>query len=116
MVTTLAVLFHEIPQELGDFGVLVYGGLSKKKALLFNFASALMAILGAAIGYFIAGSSRGFANFILPLTAGGFIYIAASDLIPQMHKESAKRQSNIAFIAFLFGIAFMGLAKSLLAD
>ena len=114
LVTTLAIILHEIPQELGDFGVLIYGGFTKRKALLFNFISALTAMLGALLGYFILDFTKGFSNFILPLTAGGFIYIATSDLIPEIHKESNLRRSTAAFIAFLFGIIFMALAKQLL--
>lgn len=116
VVTTLAVIFHEIPQELGDFGVLVYGGFSKQKALLYNFISALAAIAGAVAAYFISDIAAGFSNFILPLTAGGFIYIAASDLIPEIHKEKDTKRSTAAFIAFLFGIAFMAMARILLRD
>lgn len=116
IVTTLAVIFHEIPQELGDFGVLVYGGFTKHKALFYNFISALMAMIGAIVGYFISDIITGFSNFILPLTAGGFIYIATSDLIPQIHKQSNLKRSTSSFIAFLFGIAFMGLAKILFSN
>jgi len=114
IVTTLAVILHEIPQELGDFGVLIYGGFSRQKALFYNFISALAAILGAIMGYFISDTAIGFSNSILPLTAGGFIYIASSDLIPQLHKESNLRRSTLAFIAFLCGIVFMALARLLL--
>ncbi len=113
-VTTLAIILHEIPQELGDFAVLVYGGFSKKKALLFNFASALMAVIGAVTGYFIADIIGDFTNFILPFTAGGFIYIATSDLIPELHKENDLKRATAAFFAFLLGIAFMALAKGFL--
>jgi zinc and cadmium transporter len=116
LVTTLAIVLHEIPQELGDFAVLVYGGFSKKKALLFNFASALMAVVGAVIGYFLTDLVGNFTNFILPFTAGGFIYIATSDLIPELHKENDLKRSTAAFLAFLLGIIFMALAKSFLPD
>jgi len=111
IVTTLAVIFHEIPQELGDFGVLIYGGFSKSRALLCNFISALAAMVGALVGYFIAGAASGFSSIILPLTAGGFIYIATSDLIPELHKESDLKRSTMAFLAFLCGIGFMALTK-----
>lgn len=114
LVTTLVIILHEIPQELGDFAVLLYGGFTKKKALLFNFASALMSVVGAVAGYFIADLSKSFANFILPFTAGGFIYIATSDLIPELHKENSLRRATAAFSAFLLGIVFMALAKNLL--
>ncbi|MBI4706609.1 MAG: ZIP family metal transporter [Candidatus Omnitrophica bacterium] len=116
LITTLAIILHEIPQELGDFGVLIYGGFSKKKALICNFLTALTAMAGAVIGYFIADFTKGFITFILPLTAGGFIYIAASDLIPEIHKESDLRRSSMAFFAFLLGIIFMAVAKLLLHE
>lgn len=114
VITTLAVIFHEIPQELGDFAVLVYGGFSKRKALFYNFISAITAVLGAVVAYFIADIASGFSNIILPVTAGGFVYIAASDLIPEIHKEKDLRRSTWAFAAFLLGIIFMALAKKML--
>lgn len=116
IATTLAVILHEIPQELGDFAVLVHGGFTKKRALLCNFVSALMAMIGAIAAYFITDIAAGFANFILPLTAGGFIYIATSDLIPEIHKEKDLKRSTSAFIAFLFGIAFMALVKQFIPE
>lgn len=114
VVTTLAIILHEIPQELSDFAILVYGGFTKKKALLFNFLSALMAMIGALAGYFISDYIWGFSNYILPLTAGGFIYIATSDLIPELHKENDLKRSMVAFSAFLLGIVFMALANKFL--
>lgn len=116
VATTMAVVLHEIPQELGDFGVLVYGGFSKAKALLYNFVSALLSVAGAIAGYFISDFAKGFSSFILPLTAGGFIYIATSDLIPEIHKESNLRRSSLAFVSFLLGIIFMALAKKFLPE
>ncbi|MBM3249638.1 MAG: ZIP family metal transporter [Candidatus Omnitrophica bacterium] len=114
IVTTLAIILHEIPQELGDFGVLVYGGFSKKKALTYNFISALFAIVGATAGFFLTDLAKGSSVFILPLTAGGFIYIGASDLIPEIHKQANQTRSSRALIAFLLGILFMALAKYLM--
>lgn len=116
IATTLAIILHEIPKELGNFGVLIYGGFTRRKALLYNFISALMAIIGALTGYFISDFACGFSNFIMPLTAGGFIYIATSDLIPEIHKEKDQKRATMAFIAFLVGIAFMALAKQLLPE
>lgn len=113
IVTTLAVISHEIPQELGDFGVLLYGGFTKMKALFYNFLSALMAIIGAIVGYLASDITMGFSNFILPLTAGGFVYIATSDLIPEIHKERKLARSTFAFIAFLSGIVFMAFLQNL---
>jgi len=116
IATTLAIIFHEIPKELGNFGVLIYGGFSRRKALFYNFISALMAIFGAVTGYFISDFAHGFSDFIMPLTAGGFIYIAMSDLIPEVHKENNQRRATLAFISFLLGIVFMALAKNLLPE
>lgn len=111
LVTTVAVILHEIPQELGDFAVLIYGGFTKTKALLFNLLSALTAVVGAIVGFFISSTTANFSYFILPLTAGGFIYIASSDLIPELHKEKDTRKSISAFLFFILGIIFMWLAK-----
>jgi zinc and cadmium transporter len=116
VVTTLAIVLHEVPRELGDFGVLVYGGFTKRKALLYNFISALLAMVGAVVGYFISDFTHGFSSFILPFTAGGFIYIATSDLIPELHGEKDLKRSTLAFLAFLFGIILMALAKQLFPE
>jgi len=110
--TTLAVIFHEIPQEIGDFGVLIYGGFSKKKALTYNFISALTAILGAITTYFLA-YLQSIEILLVPFAAGGFIYIAATDLMPELHKKSQIKVSIIQFITILLGIglmAYLGMA------
>jgi zinc and cadmium transporter len=111
VVTTLAVIFHEIPQEIGDFGILVYGGFSKSRALLFNFICALSAVLGAVIGYALSTVTENISPFLISFTAGGFIYIAASDLIPELHKQKDSTRANIAFLAFIVGLVFMVLVK-----
>ncbi len=103
IVTTLLIIGHEVPQELGDFGVLVYGGMSRKKALVANFASQTTCIIGGVIGFFFGN----FAPMLLPFAAGGFFYIAASDLIPELHKEKEVSKSAITFAFFLVGILFM---------
>ncbi|MGI5827574.1 MAG: ZIP family metal transporter, partial [Patescibacteria group bacterium] len=113
VATTLAVMAHEIPQEISDFGVLVYGGFSKKKALFFNFLSAVMALIGVVVGFFLATGIEYFANYILAFAAGGFIYIAASDLIPELHKEEKLSQSVVSFVFFALGVGFMLLTKLL---
>lgn len=109
--TTLAVIFHEVPQEIGDFGVLVYGGYSKTKALVFNFVSALMAVLGAILVLIIGPQLVGFSQIILPFTAGGFIYIAGSDLIPELHKETSLKKSFFQFLGLVLGIGAMLVLK-----
>ena len=111
IVTTLAVIFHEIPQEIGDFGILIYGGFSKRKALFFNFICALTGILGAIIGYILSKVAADISLFFISFTAGGFIYIAASDLIPELHKQKNLKKANAAFIAFILGLMFMALTK-----
>ena len=116
IVTTLAVALHEIPQELGDFGVLVYGGFDKTKALFLNFISALTAILGGIAGYFLSAWIEGSAVYLLPFAAGNFIYIAASDLIPEIkHLENLKK-SLLHFVVFLCGIGLMLLIKIIFTD
>jgi len=107
------IIGHEIPQELGDFGALVYGGMKKKKALLFNFASQLTCVIGGIAGFFISGIGS-FSIFLLPFAAGGFFYIAASDLIPELHKEPKIKKSIVYFLFFLLGISFMVATKMLL--
>ncbi len=111
IIATTAVLVHEIPQEIGDFGVLVYGGLSKKKALIFNFITALTALAGGLIGYLAIPYLGDFQHYILPIAAGGFIYIGASDLVPELHKEKHTSRTIMAFMTFIFGIFLMWLVK-----
>jgi zinc and cadmium transporter len=111
LVTTMAVAFHEIPQEIGDFGVLIHGGLARKKALLFNFITAITAVAGGIIGYFLLPYNGDVQVYILPIAAGGFLYIAAADLIPELHKERRVSRTVLAFGMFLVGIAIMWAMK-----
>jgi len=111
VITTLVIVFHEIPQEIGDFGVLVYGGMEKKKALLYNFISALTCVLGTAAGFYLSGRIGNFSAALLPFTAGGFIYIGACDLVPELHKEPQLKKSALAMFAFICGILFILLAR-----
>ncbi|MEK6909187.1 MAG: ZIP family metal transporter [Nanoarchaeota archaeon] len=107
IATTIAVIFHEIPQEIGDFGVLLHAGFSKKKALLFNFFSAIAAIIGGLVAVLASGIAPSIANYLIPIAIGGFIYIAGSDLIPELHKNFETKKSIIQIIAFIAGIAVM---------
>lgn len=109
--TTLAVIFHEIPQEIGDFGVLIYSGFTKSKALFLNFISALSAILGGILGFLIFEKIENLFVFLLPFAAGCFIYIAASDLIPEIKAEKKINKKIIHFIVFILGILLMLLFK-----
>ena len=107
IATTIAVVFHEIPQEIGDFGVLIHSGFKKGKALFFNFVSALMAVVGALLALVLGSAGGGFLAFIVPFTAGGFIYIGAADLIPELHKENSTWRSLGLLMVFVLGIAVM---------
>ncbi len=108
LATTIAVAAHEIPQELGDFAVLVRSGMSVQKALLFNFASALFALLGAAIILLIDVDTAALETVALPLIAGAFIYIAAADLVPELHHHSKGRDVAVIITGLLLGLALMG--------
>ncbi|MFC2174859.1 ZIP family metal transporter [archaeon] len=105
LITTLMIIAHEIPQELGDFGILVYGGMDKNKALLYNFLSQLACVVGGLVGFFLAASFD--PAPLLPFAAGGFIYIATSDLVPELHKEKDDQKAVKHFALFLAGLAFM---------
>jgi zinc and cadmium transporter len=107
IATTLAVIFHEIPHELGNFFVLLYAGFSRGRALFFNFLSACLAILGTSIALVIGSSVADFATVMLPLAAGGFIYIAGSDLVPELNKESDLFKSVVQMIAIAAGVGMM---------
>jgi len=103
VTTTLAVVFHEIPQEIGDFGVLIYGGFKKSRALLFNFLSALTAVFGAFTSLGVSLYVKDFILFLVPFAAGQFIYIAGSDLIPELQKEYEPSKSMLQLVAFILG-------------
>jgi len=109
IATTLAVVFHEIPQEIGDFGVLVHGGFKRTKALMFNFLTALTAIIGAVLVLIIGVKFQNISSFLIPFTAGGFIYIAGSDLIPELHKECNADRSVLQLIAIVLGMMVMAV-------
>jgi zinc and cadmium transporter len=113
LITTLAVAVHEIPQEIGDFGVLVHGGFAKKKALVFNLISALTALIGGIIGFYLIPELGEFQLYIIPIAAGGFIYIAAADLVPELHKEKRVSRTVLAFTMFIVGIFLMWAVKFL---
>lgn len=108
VATTLAVIFHEIPQELGDFGVLIYGGFSRRKALWYNFLTALTAIVGVLVTIALGSILVGFIPWLIPFAAGNFIYIAGSDLIPEIQKDDPEpKKSALQIIAIVLGVATM---------
>jgi zinc and cadmium transporter len=107
LATTLAVILHEVPQEIGDFGVLVHAGLSRKRALIFNFFSALMAVTGALLVLILGARVTNLVPLLIPFTAGGFLYIAGSDLIPELHKETSLAKSLFQMLGLTLGIGIM---------
>jgi len=107
IATTLAVAFHEVPQEIGDFGVLLHGGFKVKKALFLNFLTALSAFIGAIVSLLLNNKIEHLTLFLVPFAAGNFIYIASSDLIPELHKETEIKKGLIQTITFLLGVLVM---------
>ncbi len=107
IATTIAVICHEIPQEITDFGILLYGGYSKTRALIVNFLSATTAILGTVLTLLIHRSIDTAVNILIPLAIGGFIYIAGSDLVPQIQKHESLKKSVLGVMMFILGIVTM---------
>jgi len=108
VATTLAVVFHEIPQEIGDFGVLMYGGFNKSRALFFNFLTALTAIFGAIAALSLSSLVQGSIPLLIPFAAGNFIYIAGSDLIPELRKEEPEPlKSALQLTALVLGVLIL---------
>ena len=107
LATALAVALHEIPQELGDFGILIHAGLEPRRALALNLLTALAALAGAAVALLVASAFEGFEHLIVAVTAGGFIYIASTDLLPELHKEPEAGKSLIQLVGLFAGVAVM---------
>lgn len=107
IATTVAIILHEIPQEIGDFGILLHSGYTVKKALFYNFLSALLAVLGAIVALVLHGVAETAVSWLIPIAAGGFIYIAGSDLVPELHKTKNLRHSLAQFGAIILGVAAM---------
>jgi zinc and cadmium transporter len=115
IITTLVIISHELPQELGNFAILIHGGIKKKKALLYNFLAQLTSVLGGILGFYLAEIFN-FKPYMLAFAAGGFIYIAASDLIPEIKREGSLNKSIFTYLLFLGGILFMILIKLLTGE
>ncbi len=102
ILTTITVAVHEIPQEFGDFAVLVHAGFTRKRALLLNFVSALSAVLGGVLGYFMFASIEGIAPFAVLAAAGGFIYVALSDIVPSLHRHLGRTRHAVELETVIF--------------
>ena len=107
IATTLAVILHEIPQEIGDFAVLLHAGYSKSRALWLNFLSALLAVVGVIFALVLGEASENFIAYFLPIAAGGFIYIAVADLMPELHKTKEMKYSVLQIMAVIAGVLAM---------
>lgn len=109
IVTTIAIIAHEIPQEIADFSILIYGGFSKSKALVYNFMTALTAVVGALAAYFYSSAIENSSIFLTSFAVGGFVYIASTDLIPEIQKEKDLRKSFLQFVVMVLGIMLIWL-------
>ncbi|UCH38267.1 MAG: ZIP family metal transporter [Candidatus Bathyarchaeota archaeon] len=107
LATTVAVIFHELPQEMGDYGILVYAGFKRKTALLLNFVVAFTVIVGGIAAVLIIELVNTVSGLLIAFSAGGFIYLAASELIPELHEEKRFNKSVIQFAMFLLGIVLI---------
>ena len=107
IATTIAIIAHEIPHELGNFAILLYGGFSKLKASVYNFISALTAVAGALAAYFYSTRIQNINFYITSLAIGGLIYIATTDLIPEIHKEKELKKSFVQLVMMIFGIGLI---------
>src|SRR4030042_1364249 len=113
IITSLLIISHELPQEIADFGVLIHGGMEKSKALLYNFLAQLTAILGGILGFFFLPLNN-YSVYLLPIAAGGFLYIAIKDLTPEVIKEKNKIKQIINIISSILGLLIILLAKGLI--
>ncbi|MEK6984097.1 MAG: ZIP family metal transporter [Nanoarchaeota archaeon] len=104
IVATIAIIAHEIPQEIGDFVILIYGGFSRLKALVYNFLTALTSVIGALVAYFYSSAIQDSTTYVTAFAVGGFIYIASTDLIPEIQKEKDLKKSFLQFVLLVFGI------------
>ncbi|MFB0569393.1 MAG: ZIP family metal transporter [Nitrososphaeria archaeon] len=107
LATTIAVIFHELPQEIGDYGILVYAGFKRGRALLLNFVVALAVILGGILAVIFLETVQALGGVLVAFSAGGFIYLGASELIPELHEEKRFTKSVVQFVMFLLGIALI---------
>jgi zinc and cadmium transporter len=107
IVTSIAIALHEVPQEVGDFGVLVYGGFDRRTALVLNYLTQSTVVLGGVVGYLLGDVVVDLPEILLPFAAGNFVYIASSDLIPEIKDETAPLRSVLYFLVFVAGIVLM---------
>lgn len=107
--TSIAIILHEIPQEISDLGVLLYSGVKKGRAIFLNFLTSLSSLLGVAFTIGLASYMPHVIQYLIPFSAGSFIYIACADLIPELHKESKVSTSFLQLVAFISGMIVLSL-------
>ncbi len=107
IVSTIAIASHEIPQEMGDFGILIHGGISWRKALFYNFLSALLCVIGGLVTFFFASTFQDLKPILLSIAGGGFIYLALVDIVPDLHKETDTKKMILETIFLFIGIFLM---------
>jgi zinc and cadmium transporter len=111
LITTVAIAFHELPQEISDTGVLIHSGYTLKKAILLNFSVALTILGGVVFIFFLKEQVNFSMGYMLPITAGGFIYIATADMMPELHSRYCTRRTHVYHgLLIISGIVFMLLA------
>lgn len=116
LVTTLAVIFHELPQEMGDYAILIYGGLKERKALLYNFVVALTVVLGGLLTIQFIAAVSALKAFLIAIAAGGFIYLSASELIPELKEEKNFAKSMIQFAIFVLGMTLIWYLGTIITE
>lgn len=105
----VAAALHELPQEIGDFGAIVHAGYSRRRALFYNFLSALTFPLGGVVAYLLGRSVD--VGFLVALGAGNFLYIAGADLLPEVKRAETLRESGLRFACFALGVALLFAAR-----
>ncbi len=116
IVTALAIIAHEIPQEVGDFAILLHSGYSKSKALWLNLISSFAAVLGGILGYFTLQTMQSWISSLLALAAASMIYVAVADLIPGLHKRAQLRDTLHQVVLILLGVGTVALMGAVLAE
>ncbi len=113
IITAIAIALHEIPHKIGDYGVLLFSGHGHKRAIMIDFLSSLAIVLGGIVGYFTLQHIEIILPYLMPVAAGGFIYIATSDLLPEVKKEQERKKSALLMLTFVLGIVLMYAIKFL---
>jgi zinc and cadmium transporter len=116
LATTLAICLHELPQEMGDMGVLIYAGFEKRRALFYNFLTALTAIVGSIFALILSVHVEGLTAFLVPFAAGNFIYIAGSDLIPELHAEETLSRTVLQIASMVLGALLLFSIRFLVVE